>query len=205
VARWAEGWALARGVLAPEQHADGYRIEVGWPDQTRRYVFAHLSDEIGRLGADIRAPWVFLKACAPPAAVRPVLPSVWSVAEATFMMTLENLDRPVPVAPKGYRLASAPLPSGAAATVMAGRHVAAGGRVVTVGDVAVFDRIVTEPAHQRRGLGAMVMAALGQAALERGARRAVLVATRDGRRLYETLGWRLHALYTSAVILGPTG
>ncbi len=201
VATWVRGWALARGTSPPEAHADGFRIEVGWPEQTRRYVFSHLSDEIARLGAEIRAPWVYLKACAPPEAVRAVLPAPWSVADATFLMTQAELDRPTPLLPEGYRLAVDAAETGAVATVTAEDAVAAGGRVVTVGETAIFDSIVTEPAHQRRGLGAVVMAALGQAARDRGARRAVLVATQDGRRLYETLGWRLHALYTSAVIL----
>jgi GNAT superfamily N-acetyltransferase len=120
------------------------------------------------------------------------------------MMTLANLDRPTPLLPQGYRLVLDAAPAGAVATVVApGGAVAASGRVATVGKIAIFDRIGAEPSHQRRGLGTVVMAALGQAARDRGARRAVLVATADGRHLYETLGWRLHALYASAVIVGP--
>ena len=205
VATWVRGWALARGTPPPEPHADGFCVEVGWPQQARRYVFPHLSGEIARLGAGIRQPWVYLKACAPPEAVRAVLPTPWSVADATFMMTLDDLDRPTPLLPKDYRLTVEEGPAGSIVTVTAAGAVAAGGRVATVGEIAIFDRIVTEPAFQRRGLGTVVMAALGQAARDRGAKRAVLVATDDGRRLYEALGWRLHALYTSAVILGPAG
>ncbi len=204
VATWARGWALARQTTPPEPYGDGFRIEVGWPDQARRYVFPHLSDQIAQLGAEVRSPWVYLKACAPPDAFRAVLPPPWSVADSRFMMTLANLDRPTPLLPQGYRLVLDAAPAGAVATVVApGGAVAASGRVATVGKIAIFDRIGAEPSHQRRGLGTVVMAALGQAARDRGARRAVLVATADGRHLYETLGWRLHALYASAVIVGP--
>lgn len=76
---------------------------------------------------------------------------------------------------------------------------AARGRAVTVDGVAIYDRIAVEPAYRRRGLGGEVMRRLqGETGLDRG----VLVATRDGRALYDTLGWRLHAHYTTAASRG---
>lgn len=68
---------------------------------------------------------------------------------------------------------------------------------------AIYDRIVTEPAHQRRGLGRAVMHALQAIARAHGRHANVLVASAQGRALYETLGWRLHAPWATAVIPGP--
>jgi GNAT superfamily N-acetyltransferase len=53
---------------------------------------------------------------------------------------------------------------------------------------AVVYQVETAPAHRRRGLGALVMHTLQNAALEAGAERAVLGATVEGRALYTALG-----------------
>ena len=79
-------------------------------------------------------------------------------------------------------------------------ELAASGRLGIVGDVAIYDRIRVQDAHQRRGLGRALMTALGEAANRAGAARWLLVATPEGRALYETLGWTVHAPYTSAFI-----
>jgi GNAT superfamily N-acetyltransferase len=200
VAAWVRGWALSREVAAPTPQADGFRVEVGWPDQVRRFVFPALSDEIARLGREIDAPFVYLKACASAEALRRVLGPPWAVTAPRYMMTVGDLNHPAPGLPQGYRLDVGAGRSGPIAVVAAGDEVAATGRVVTVDRLAVFDRIVTDPGHQRRGLGTVVMAALGQAAHDLGATRGVLVATEAGRGLYESLGWRLHSPYASAVI-----
>jgi GNAT superfamily N-acetyltransferase len=170
----------------------------------RRFVFPALSDEIARLGRAIDEPFVYLKACAPAEALRRVLGRPWSVADPSYMMTLSVLERPRPLAPQGYRLTIDGSPLRATAAVEAGDTVVASGHVVVIDDLAIFDRILTHPDHQRRGLGTLVMTALGQAAGELKARRGALVATKAGRGLYESLGWRLHCLYASAVIPGQT-
>jgi GNAT superfamily N-acetyltransferase len=77
--------------------------------------------------------------------------------------------------------------------------VVAGGRVALVGDVAVFDQISTQEAHQRKGLGSAVMRALENAAVDHGAGRGMLVATEAGHALYLTLDWRVYAPYTTAI------
>jgi GNAT superfamily N-acetyltransferase len=79
---------------------------------------------------------------------------------------------------------------------------AARGRVTVVEDRIIFDRIATAPAHQRRGLASTLMRQLEAIGRDQGGRDGVLVATEAGRALYERLGWRLHAPYTTAVIPG---
>nr|WP_249408756.1 GNAT family N-acetyltransferase [Frigoribacterium sp. CFBP 8751] len=68
--------------------------------------------------------------------------------------------------------------------------VAARGQAAVVGEHVVFDRIATEPDFRRRGLGRRVMAGLEHGAAARGATTGLLFASVDGRRLYESLGWR---------------
>ena len=78
--------------------------------------------------------------------------------------------------------------------------LAASGHIALDERLAIYDRIVTEPAHQRRGLGRAVMHALQALARAHGRHAGVLVATPQGRALYESLGWRLHAPWATAVI-----
>lgn len=67
---------------------------------------------------------------------------------------------------------------------------AARGSVSVVGDHAVYDRIVTEEAFRRRGLGSYVMRALTAGVLEDDVSTGLLMASADGRALYEFLGWQ---------------
>ncbi|GAA1995025.1 GNAT family N-acetyltransferase [Amycolatopsis minnesotensis] len=75
---------------------------------------------------------------------------------------------------------------------------AASGRVALWDSSATIDQVVTEPAHRRRGLGRLVMGALGSAAAARGATHAVLVASEDGHGLYTALGWAVDTPLTAA-------
>ncbi len=81
--------------------------------------------------------------------------------------------------------------------------LAASGHLALDERLAIYDRIVTEPEHQRRGLGRAVMHSLQVVAQRHGRHGGVLVATPQGRSLYESLGWQMHAPWASAVIPGP--
>ncbi|MCC3272505.1 GNAT family N-acetyltransferase [Arthrobacter zhangbolii] len=74
-------------------------------------------------------------------------------------------------------------------TVLSGGTPVAQGSVAVVNGYAVFDRILTEPAFRRRGLGSYVMRALTAVALEDDAEAGLLVASVDGQELYRYLGW----------------
>jgi len=80
-------------------------------------------------------------------------------------------------------------------------ELAASGFAAETPEAFVYDRIVTEPAHQRRGLGLTVMTALG-AQRRSVAARHVLVATPEGRALYAALGWTVRSPFATAVIPG---
>ena len=206
-AAWSRGWAITREVPPPVPHADGLRIEVGLPRQARRYVFPRASQALHELGETIVQPWVFLKACATGDELRALLPARWEMQDDHFMMTSGDMsfDGSGAVAP-GYTLQ---VEDDAARTRQAHVHVhaedgslAASGHLALDERFAIYDRIVTEPAHQRRGLGRAVMHALQALARAHGRHANVLVATTEGRALYESLGWRLHAPWATAVIPG---
>lgn len=76
------------------------------------------------------------------------------------------------------------------AVVRSGEALAASGQVFVVGTTAVFDRIVTEPDFQRRGLGSFIMKALAAQAFEHDVESGLLLASLDGQKLYSHLGWR---------------
>ena len=207
-AAWCRGWAITREMAPPVPHADGLRIEVGMPRQVRRYVFPHASQALHELGETIAQPWVYLKACATTGELRALLPAHWEMQDEHYLMTCGD----VPFAGSsalapGYMMQ---IDDAAARTGRAHIEVrAADGELAAAGHLAlderfaIYDRIVTEPAHQRRGLGRAVMHALQALARAHGRHANVLVATAQGRALYESLGWRLHAPWATAVIPGP--
>ena len=201
---WLHGWCISRQVPAPVGHADGHRVEVQLPRHARRYVFAGPSPTLVRLGRDISQPWVFLKACATAEALRALLPAHWQMEADGFLMSCDA--RPVSSArplPPGYTLAETRIGDVVSVQVNAPDGSPAAAGHAALGDRwATYDRIITEPAHQRLGLGRAVMGALQVRAHALGRHAGVLVATPEGRRLYESLGWRLRSPWATAVITG---
>lgn len=204
---WSRGWAITREVAPPVPHAGGLRIEVGMPRQLRRYVFPRISQALRELGQTIVEPWVFLKACATSDELRALLPPHWQMQEEHFLMTCADASfaGSGALAP-GYRLQIdddvARTRRGHVQVLAADGALAASGHIALDERWAIYDRIGTEPAHQRRGLARAVMHALHALARTHGRHAHVLVATSPGRALYETLGWRLHAPWATAVIPG---
>lgn len=205
---WIRGWALTRQVDPPLPHADGFRIAVGLARQAARYVFPGPSPAITELGESITQPWVYIKAFATSEQLRALLPDRWRIEDLHYMMTCE--DRPFAGSgdlPSGYALevedaAAAATGLGHVRVVAPDGALGASGHVALGEHLAIYDRIATEPAHQRRGLGRAVMHALQALARAHGRRQGVLVATDQGRALYESLGWRMLSPWAGAVIPG---
>jgi GNAT superfamily N-acetyltransferase len=105
-----------------------------------------------------------------------------------------------PAAPEGYA-SSAELLDGVLYLRVcdATGELAAKGQMALLGEAVVVDRVVTEPAHRRRGLGSYVMRALADRAVAEGATLGVLGATDEGRALYETLGWKRHSALADCI------
>ncbi|MFJ8032003.1 GNAT family N-acetyltransferase [Streptomyces sp. NPDC096032] len=156
-------------------------------------------------------PGVWLKAFVPPETLEPWLAPGWQLAGGLgYLMSASLLVAPTGVpgpVPDGYRLTIWTRAGVTRALVRtADGAFAARGQIAVTGPTAVVDQVETDPAHQRRGLGRVVMRGLADAAAEQGATAGVLGATPDGRALYETMGWRVLAPLTSALRThGPTG
>lgn len=202
VETWTKGWSLAREVALPVKEKDGWRVNVGWPQQRVRYVFPTLSNTFQHLANTISEPWHFLKACASPEAVAALLPTRWVIQPTGYMMTcFAPMTKAKATLPNGYSLdLLTDQPILIARVLSEDGEVAAIGRIVFANDFTIYDRIETHLAHRRRGLASIVMKALETLAIDRGYTKSVLVATADGKALYESLGWQLHTLYTTAVI-----
>lgn len=199
-ATWVRGWALTRGAGAPVRDREAWRIEVGQPDQLRRFVYADLCDDVGRRGIEVTEPLVFLKVCAEPERVRPLLSSSWDVRQTGTLMVLDAAMPPVSEADETFRLdlwSEGPVRF-ARLDDPEGRD-AARGRAVRVEDRVIYDRIAVAETHRRRGLGGRIMRTLQRE--HAGWGLGVLVATDEGARLYRTLGWREVSPYTTAVRL----
>lgn len=203
VARWTAAWAISRGAPAPVAQGGALYVHVGAPDQAGRYVFPTVDPElIAATARSVTAPDVFLKILADEGTVRRMLPPRWTLRPPGYMMALGALPA-MPrrrTLPAGYALHHFDEDGVQQVHILHRGEVAARGRVLAMGDMAVFDRIRTEAGHGRRGLGSVVMGALADVAVDAGADRALLVATPQGRALYATLGWRDAAPYTTAVI-----
>lgn len=197
LALWTRGWALTRDVSPPVWDDGGWRIEVGAPDQVRRYVHAEADAAVVRRADRITQPHVFLKVCEDEATTRACLPRGWSVQPPGFMMTLSGAMTAGPADVEGYQVSLEHRGAVLHCRLLADDVEAARGRIVVIdGAVAVYDRISVEPGHRRRGLGRRVMRILeGEVSVKAG----VLVATAEGWALYASLGWALHTHYTTAV------
>jgi GNAT superfamily N-acetyltransferase len=201
VGKWIRGWSLSREKPPPEAIAGGWRVDVNEPEQAARYVFPCVDEAVRRLTASMSPRFTPVKICAAPHDVAPLLAAPWVIERTAPMMKKSALVQSQAASPDDYSIVL----TGAGDVLIAfaltnGGDIAAGGRVVLVGDVAVFDQISTNQAHQRRGLGGAIMRALENAAVERHATRGMLVATEVGCALYLTVGWQVYAPYTTAIV-----
>lgn len=207
--RWQRGWSLARGVALPRRQNGGLVVEVGWPDQLRRYLFVDAGAALQACALRSGAAPVQLKATVAPsqlhAALEAVAPGRWRLDAARTLMDCPRPQRRVAPA-AGYRALITKehgarvlrLFADGAATTQA---EAASGRLVIDGRTAIFDRIETALAHRRRGLASAVMGLLDELAQAHGVEERLLVASDDGRALYQQLGWQVLAPYSTALPL----
>lgn len=190
VTAWVHGWALSRRVPAPAAIPGGHRVDVGLPGhRVRRVLHTYDAEALARLALEHAEPGTWIKAGGDADEFHAALPAQWRTADTGYLMT-------APFAPAA---ATPPDPytltldeDGAVITARvldADGGTAAQGQLAVYAAYAIVDQVETDPAHRRRGLGGTVMRALAGGAYARGARTGVLVATDEGRALYESLGW----------------
>ncbi|WP_020672290.1 GNAT family N-acetyltransferase [Amycolatopsis nigrescens] len=199
---WASGWAVSRRTPAPVERPWGVYLEVDQPGQVGRHVLPHGTESaVRQAAASVALAHTWLKVPVTPEEVERWLPPGWVAdRDETGHLMATELRTTDPVAPEGYT-ASAETIEGV--TYLLVRHttgeLAAKGQMAVLGHAAVVDRVVTEPAHRRRGLGGFVMRSLADHAAAKGATLGILGATDEGRALYETLGWKAHAPLAACV------
>ncbi|MFJ7156360.1 GNAT family N-acetyltransferase [Streptomyces sp. NPDC101118] len=188
---WVEGWTVSRRTPKPVDTPWGLSIRVGLPDQPVRHVLLDTDAETARdLVGSVTEPATWIKAFLAPDVMQPWFPLAWEPTDPGFLMAVDL--RPATVrAPDGYTVATETADGVTNVRVLAADGtLAARGQTGLTAGACVFDQIITEEAHQRRGLGTLVVSALTNAAVEHGATTATLGATVQGRALYETLGWK---------------
>jgi GNAT superfamily N-acetyltransferase len=200
LAAWLAARSIARGLALPVPDHGGWRVDTGLPGEIRRHVFSGPVPGISVLAASIEHPHIFIKMCGSGEQLLRLLPDRWQLLPGGFFMTHEGRLQ-APALPAGYLLDVTTSQAITTARILTGDGaVVASGHAVEYAGVFVFDRIVTEAGHRRRGLGRALMAALAARQRSGGARR-VLVATEDGSKLYASLGWHTQSPYSTATIM----
>lgn len=200
---WLKAWCISRNLPLPAEYQSGFKVDVGYPDQKQRYVFSELNDDFFQLSNEIDDPWVYLKFCGSPEDIKNKIPAKWEVQPQGYMMycfeSMKDIDLELS---DDYHLKIQFLNSVFIAQILTGDNkIASEGRLILIDDVAVYDRIVTHENHKRKGLASILMKELENITVSNGIRKNFLVATGQGKFLYEKLGWKLYTLYTSVVIV----
>ncbi|MFF8103366.1 GNAT family N-acetyltransferase [Streptomyces sp. NPDC016640] len=205
VRAWVCGWTVSRGTADPTPTAWGFTVDVGLPGHVVRHVLTTADEAVIRkITEDATAPGVWLKAPMSPEVLEPWLGPGWSLAGGPGFLMSVPLDAArsevPPETADGYRLRTWTRAGVTRALVRTTDGAfAARGQIAVAGPTAVVDQVETDPAHQRRGLGRLVMHALADAGAGQGATEGVLVATPEGRALYGAAGWQVLAPLTGAL------
>lgn len=200
LAGWLCARSIARGLPLPVPDSGGLRVDTGSALEARRYVFAGPAPEIRELAMSITTPRIFIKMLGPAERLLELVPPAWQLQPGGYVMIHDGRpDVPLALA-AGYRVELTAEGYVTVARIFTvDGDLAASGYAAEYGGTFIFDRIIVEEAHQRRGLGRAMMAALGSAQRSLAARR-VLVATDVGRALYSTFGWTVTSPLSTVLI-----
>lgn len=204
IEKWLKAWSLSRKLPLPEKYKSGFKVEVGEEKQKVRYVFPEITEDFIRLSKEINEPWVYLKVAASADEVKENLSGRWQVQPPGYMMyRTGKMYFNETKLPEGYYTKLEKYNTATTLKIFAENgSLACSGHIVLVDDLAIYDRIVTEEEHRRKGLASFLMHELEKIALLNGISNSFLVATAQGKTLYESLGWKLYSPYTSVVIPG---
>lgn len=191
---WLEGWAHSRS-YQPERKGRAYVIRRGEDLGVEKLVVCPNAEELAAEGSDMEGI-SFLTV------VTQDLPAVIAGAQELGLNVRSGVETLMTTELQAHDV-EAPLPPGDGVAAEYARlednvvevrvtvngEFAARGTVAVVGNVAVFDKIITEEKFRRRGLASFVMRSLTHQAQEDEAETGLLVASPNGRLLYQHLGW----------------
>ncbi|WP_367867490.1 GNAT family N-acetyltransferase [Pedobacter sp. WC2423] len=201
IKKWLTAWALSRELPLPTNFKSGYKVDVGYQKQKARYVFAELNDDFIQLSQTINETWVFLKVCASPEELKNKISGKWVIQPQGYLMSCVSPMNIQVNLPDGYEIEFDNYNSTTLVKIMTKNgELASAGRIVILDDLAVYDRISTEENHKRNGLATFLIKELERIAISKNVYKNFLVATEQGKLLYQSLGWKVCSLYTSVVI-----
>jgi len=199
---WAFGYCAARGYAPPVAATlpAALWFDVGKPDQAGRLILGDASGEAAAAFASVDAPDIYVDFAAPRAAILRHVPPHWRARDPMWLMATGAGTTVAPRRIADFTMEVVESDQRCEAVL---RHsdgsLAARGVIGLHDRVAVYDQIVTEAPFARRGLGSAIMAELGRLAQSRGVTESLLVATADGKALYERLGWSLRSDIVSVI------
>lgn len=197
---WLAARSIARGLPAPVADRGGFRVDTGGEVEICRWAFTRPCAGLTELGQALDAPGYFLKLCGNGVDLLAALPPRWRLQEPGYCMQGPENSPPPSALPAGYALQLDRDARGSRVAILApDGQLAATGTAAEAAGAFVYDRIITEPDHRRKGLGRVVMAALRETRTDRAAIE-LLVATDDGRALYTMLGWTVISPFVTAEI-----
>lgn len=197
IAAWLAARSIARGLPAPVVDCGGYRVDVNSADEIQRWVFPTVTEDLAALARGISRPAYLVKACAEPEQLRAALPAGWQIHAPGYFMGGPELPHAHPACPPSYTVESSRMGAVTEVRILSATgELAASGYAAETEHIFIYDRIVTAPEHQRRGLGRLLMATLREAKLNASTPER-LVATEEGRALYEALGWRTLSVFST--------
>ena len=197
---WLSARSIARGLPLPIPDHGGFRVHTKSDAEVARWVFPKASYRLEHLARSISSPRYFLKLCGSASDLQAALPSGWMIHAPEYFMQ-STVQPPSGHLPDGYRSEVDRTGMVLAARIFSKSGALAASRYAAdTNSVFVYDRIVTEPDHRRKGLGRALMQALHDARQQPRSRK-LLVATEDGRALYSALGWETISPYCTASII----
>lgn len=186
----------------PVPEYGGFRVDTNSDTEVARWVFPKMGPGLEGLARSINEPRYFLKLCGAAEELQAALPIGWEVHAPSYFMQASDgpIERHLT---EGYRIEAKRVGMVSEARIFCETGaLAASGYAAETREVFIYDRIVTEPQHRRKGLGHAIMTTLHAAKLHISSPE-LLVATEDGRALYSTLGWETISPYSTASIVMP--
>lgn len=175
----------------------GLRVDTNANDEVARWIFPKAMPGLARLAQTIDRPGYLLKLCGSAGELAALLPGKWAIHPPGYFMKAAR-EHAVAIMTAGYTITVKRSGAVTRAQIFCDTGaLAAEGYAAETADVFIFDRIVTQPAHRRKGLARALLSEL-HTFRQNDSKTQVLVATEAGRALYAALGWQTISPYTTA-------